>query len=198
MTNSAKVVRSRTGTRQAIVEAAIDCFTRGGFANTGMEDVAAAAGTSRQTLYNHFDGKQTLITEVLAYRATAILERLRGEIAYKAPTLELIAATAARHLELSLDDPIGRMLASPADSHLISQSLLGERMMNVRRSFWVPFLQAAIDQGVVRDDVDVEQTATWLIFLLFSLGNAGGDFGLLGDQLRPTLEHFLTRGIARF
>lgn len=176
----------------------MDCFTRGGFANTGMEDVAAAAGTSRQTLYNHFDSKQTLITEVLAYRAEAILDRLRGEIAYQAPTLELIAATAARHLELSLDDPIGRMLASPADSHLISQSLLGERMNAVRRSFWVPFLQAAVDQGVVRDDVDVERTATWLIFLLFSLGNAGADFDLLGDQLRPTLEHFLTRGIARF
>lgn len=39
--------------------------------------------------------------------------------------------------------------------------------------------------------------ATWLILLLFSLGNAGADFGLLGEQLLPTLERFLGHGIAQ-
>jgi TetR/AcrR family transcriptional regulator of autoinduction and epiphytic fitness len=195
MTTSARGVSGRAATRQAIVTVATRCFEESGFSGTAMDDIAAAAGVSRQTLYNHFDSKPTLITEVLAHRAATIVDQLRSEVAFRAPTLELIADTAYRHLELSLEDPIGRRLTAPEDSHLISRSLVDERMVAVRRSFWVPLLRAAVDQGFVRGDVDVEDTVTWLFFVLFSLGSTGADFGLTGERLRAALRNYLTSGI---
>lgn len=48
-------------TRQmAIIEAAKDVFRRYGFKKTSMDDLARAAGLSRQGLYLHFPNKETL------------------------------------------------------------------------------------------------------------------------------------------
>jgi TetR/AcrR family transcriptional repressor of mexJK operon len=51
--------------RRAIVDAATDAFLRGGFLGTNMDEIAAAAGVSKQTVYKHFADKQGLFTEVV-------------------------------------------------------------------------------------------------------------------------------------
>ena len=45
-----------TETEARIVAAAIQCFVRYGARKTSMADIATAAGVSRQTLYDSFDG----------------------------------------------------------------------------------------------------------------------------------------------
>jgi TetR/AcrR family transcriptional regulator, mexJK operon transcriptional repressor len=51
--------------RGAIVEAARALFLRRGYAGTSMDDVAAAAAVSKQTVYKNFTDKQRLFTEVI-------------------------------------------------------------------------------------------------------------------------------------
>jgi AcrR family transcriptional regulator len=48
------------GRRRAILDAALDAFTRTGFAAATMEDVRAAAGASTGSVYHHFRGKEQL------------------------------------------------------------------------------------------------------------------------------------------
>lgn len=48
--------------RQQILEAATDLFVNQGYANTNLEQVAAAAGVSKQTIYSHFSSKQHVLT----------------------------------------------------------------------------------------------------------------------------------------
>lgn len=50
--------------RQAIVAAARDLFVRDGF-DAGMDQIAATAGVSKVTVYNHFGSKEDLFTEVV-------------------------------------------------------------------------------------------------------------------------------------
>lgn len=50
--------------RQAIVAAAREMFVRDGF-DAGMDVIAAAAGVSKVTVYNHFGSKEELFTEVV-------------------------------------------------------------------------------------------------------------------------------------
>lgn len=50
-----------TDTEEKIVAAAIGCFVRFGARKTSMNDIAAEAGVSRQTLYDLFGGKDELI-----------------------------------------------------------------------------------------------------------------------------------------
>jgi AcrR family transcriptional regulator len=48
------------GRRRAILAAALDVFTRTGFAAATMEDVRAAAGASTGSVYHHFRSKEQL------------------------------------------------------------------------------------------------------------------------------------------
>jgi len=51
--------------RAAILEAARQMFTRHDFVNTSMDQIAACAGVSKLTVYNHFGDKDTLFSEVV-------------------------------------------------------------------------------------------------------------------------------------
>ncbi|GEB61309.1 TetR/AcrR family transcriptional regulator [Streptomyces gardneri] len=51
--------------RQAVVRAARDLFLRDGF-GVGMDAIAAEAGVSKVTVYNHFGSKEALFTAVVA------------------------------------------------------------------------------------------------------------------------------------
>ncbi|SEM09786.1 transcriptional regulator, TetR family [Pseudoxanthomonas sp. GM95] len=52
--------------RQAIVESAIEAFRTQGFDATSMDRIAADAGVSKRTVYNHFPSKDALFAEILA------------------------------------------------------------------------------------------------------------------------------------
>ena len=51
--------------RQAILRSAIEEFRAHGFDATSMDRVAASAGVSKRTVYNHFPSKDALFAEIL-------------------------------------------------------------------------------------------------------------------------------------
>ncbi|VVN20843.1 hypothetical protein PS645_04291 [Pseudomonas fluorescens] len=51
--------------RAAIIQAAISEFRAHGFDVTSMDKIAATAGTSKRTVYNHFPSKEALFSEIL-------------------------------------------------------------------------------------------------------------------------------------
>jgi TetR/AcrR family transcriptional regulator of autoinduction and epiphytic fitness len=51
--------------RQAIIDAAITEFRSSGFEATSMDKIAATAGVSKRTVYNHFPSKDELFTQIL-------------------------------------------------------------------------------------------------------------------------------------
>jgi AcrR family transcriptional regulator len=55
----------RAQRREQILGAAAEAFARGGFAATGLDDIAAQAGVTRAILYRHFDSKTDLYQAVL-------------------------------------------------------------------------------------------------------------------------------------
>jgi len=63
-----------TGRREAILDAATHVFVRYGFKKTSMDDLARAAGLSRQGLYIHFSTKEELFKAALIH----LVAQLRG------------------------------------------------------------------------------------------------------------------------
>jgi TetR/AcrR family transcriptional regulator of autoinduction and epiphytic fitness len=63
----------RNGSREAIVDAAERLFLERGFGAVSMDDLAAAAGVARRTLYNQFTSKEEIFREMLL-RVSAQLE----------------------------------------------------------------------------------------------------------------------------
>src|ERR1700686_2627376 len=56
---------ARGGSREAIVEAAQRLFLQRGFGSVSMDELAAAAGVARRTLYNQFVRKEDTFREML-------------------------------------------------------------------------------------------------------------------------------------
>ncbi|SDQ77313.1 TetR/AcrR family transcriptional regulator [Pseudoxanthomonas sp. CF125] len=63
--------------RLAILQAAIDEFRGNGFEATSMDRIAATAGVSKRTVYNHFPSKDALFAEILVQlweKSTALID----------------------------------------------------------------------------------------------------------------------------
>jgi TetR/AcrR family transcriptional regulator of autoinduction and epiphytic fitness len=51
--------------RAAIIDAAVSEFRQSGYAATSMDRIAATAGVSKRTVYNHFPSKEALFAQIL-------------------------------------------------------------------------------------------------------------------------------------
>lgn len=76
-------IRGRIDKRAAILEAATTVFAREGYAQAGVDAIAAEAGVAKATVYSHFGDKQNLLRESLiaesdraAEANLAVVERL--------------------------------------------------------------------------------------------------------------------------
>lgn len=58
--------RGRLDKRQAIIDAALLVFARDGYAVATIDAIAAEAGVSKPTIYNHLGGKENLFRHVLS------------------------------------------------------------------------------------------------------------------------------------
>ncbi|MEM7780776.1 MAG: TetR/AcrR family transcriptional regulator [Pseudomonadota bacterium] len=90
--------------REAIVAAASDRFFEDGFAATSIEQVAADAGVSKVTIYNHFGDKRALF----AAAVTRECEKMRGYF-----SLEAMPAGDIRERLTSLAEAMYAFLSRP-------------------------------------------------------------------------------------
>lgn len=66
--------------RRAIIEAATIAFLAHGYRGTSMDAVAAAAGVSKQTVYQHFGDKQRLFRELIAATVESASDPVHEEV----------------------------------------------------------------------------------------------------------------------
>jgi AcrR family transcriptional regulator len=64
-------------TRDMIVERALELFTEKGYAATTIDEIAAAAGTTRVTFYAYYPSRSDLMREFMA-RVNSVLDRADG------------------------------------------------------------------------------------------------------------------------
>jgi AcrR family transcriptional regulator len=75
-----RVSERGAATRAALLEAARDAFTSGGYAEANVTDVVAAAGASVGSLYHHFTGKADLFLTLFEEFHTRLAERTRTAV----------------------------------------------------------------------------------------------------------------------
>jgi TetR/AcrR family transcriptional regulator, mexJK operon transcriptional repressor len=66
--------------RGAILEAATTLFLRHGYRRTSMDDIAALARVSKQTVYKHFADKESLFSEIVVSTVEEIAEPIHDEV----------------------------------------------------------------------------------------------------------------------
>jgi AcrR family transcriptional regulator len=103
----------------ALLEAAVGVFARYGFRKASMDEVARAAGVSRQGLYLLFEDKEALFRKAVAYKLTRQLRAAVSQLSNQRNSLEarIIGACdewAGRYAGLLGTDSADLMCASTA------------------------------------------------------------------------------------
>src|SRR3954465_13102572 len=81
--------------RRAILEAATDAFARSGFRVTSMDEIAAGAAVSKQTVYKHFADKERLFQEIVTTTVDAASDPVQAEGRSRQDSGDLEAALRA-------------------------------------------------------------------------------------------------------
>ena len=102
--------------------AIIGVFAQYGFRKTAMEDVAQAAGKSRQALYNRFGSKEAVFTWAVDEIASASAEAARAALMDEAQSLpdrllKSFDAWAGQHVDLLRASPHGGDVIAAAKAH---------------------------------------------------------------------------------
>ncbi|WP_406006850.1 TetR/AcrR family transcriptional regulator [Streptomyces sp. NBC_00637] len=94
--------------RESLLDAAFEALALRPWAAVRMVDVAAAAGLSRQTLYNEFGGKEGLARALVRREADGYLAGVERALAVRGDARERLTATAVWTTSVARDNPLAR------------------------------------------------------------------------------------------
>ena len=131
MTDPARPETRSARKRRAIMEAATTLFLRNGYQGTSMDEIAALAAVSKQTVYKHFADKERLFTDIILSVTERVGELLSAEITALADTGDL---------ERDLNELARRHVSSVVQPHVVRlrRLVIGEadRFPALGRTFW--------------------------------------------------------------
>jgi AcrR family transcriptional regulator len=107
--------RKTKETRARIGEVALELFVNQGYAETTIDQIAAAAGVGRRTVFRYFATKESMVFDQLVVRREVTLQRLRERPASEPALVSLHAVLreqCERGFEHKLLDQIRTVLAT--------------------------------------------------------------------------------------
>jgi len=146
-------------TRRDLLDAALAEFSRNGYQLTRLQDIAAAAGTTRGAIYHHFQSKADLYRELLDEANTLGAQAVQGAIAAGGSLVDILRAILVKSIELATTEPrfkqalalsLYRTGVDPELADLLEQrEEAGEAMV----ASIAGFMQAAMERGELRRDL---------------------------------------------
>jgi len=130
--------------REAILEAATELFLTREYAGTSMEDIAVAAAVSKQTVYKHFNDKETLFREVALGSVGPVGSTFQAEVT---------AASEATDVPAAL-----RILARSYVTAVMNPVLLRRRQLVLREAGRFPDLARRYYEGGPRRAIETLAT----------------------------------------
>jgi AcrR family transcriptional regulator len=154
-------------TRQALVDSAVDLFTKRGYAGTSLDEVVKRARVTKGALYHHFSGKQALFEAAFNQVETQSIQSLTAIISADGPAWETAIAGLRAYVRKCLEPEYQRIIVHEAPV------VMGwERWREAEEHFSFGLLRTAVqllvDAGEI-DDLPVEIMAR----LLFGALSAG-------------------------
>lgn len=153
-------------TRQALVDSAVDLFTKRGYAGTSLDEVVKRARVTKGALYHHFSGKQALFEAAFAQVETQTIESLTAVVTADGDAWEIAIAGLRAYVRKCLDPEYQRIIIHEAPV------VMGwERWREAEEHFSFGLLRTAVqllvDAGEI-EDLPVEIMARLLFGALSS------------------------------
>jgi AcrR family transcriptional regulator len=182
--------------RDELLSIAATLFAERGFKNTTVRDIADAAGILSGSLYHHFDSKEAMVDELLDTFQTELwkeYDAITGSDLTPRAKLEAIVRASFD----AIDHHHSEVAIFQNDAaHLVTFerfAYLDERN-NRFRTLWTGLLQAGVDSGELRADLDVElvyrflRDTVWVAVRWYRPGGALSPADIADQYLRILLE----------
>jgi AcrR family transcriptional regulator len=197
----AKVVADANGTREKILDCAASLYSRHGYGEGSVRNIAAAIGIRGPSLYHHFDSKEEITLELFCIAARTASAELDGikSLGPAAAGEVLLDAAIAAHLR-ALFHPKRYLSALLRIYREVPQELRDGATREL-----APYLKAWVDvlrrvSGKNQQTPAVTEIQVFFVFGAINsieewhYGRRAERFSL--DDLRDILRHMLLGGIA--
>lgn len=182
---------------EQLLEVVVAEFNARGYDATSMEDVARATGLAKSAVYHHFSGKEGLLRLAVARALdglTAVLDEPASRTGAAVDRLEHVVRRSAEVLAEQL--PYVTLLLRVRGNTDAERWALEQRRELDRRL--AALVQAAIDAGEVRDDLDPRLVSRLLFGMVNSLTEWYRPDGAHGvAEVRDTLVAVAFDGLRR-
>lgn len=157
-------------TSARILDAALDRFTTFGIRRTTMDDVAAAAGVGRATVYRRFAGRDDIVRAVILREMARFIAEVDAAVQAIEDPLERFVEGFVATLREARDHPLlRRLLEVEPDLILPFLTTEGTPALTLSRAYLTREFHRSRAEGHIRPDVDVELVAELLVRLCQSL-----------------------------
>lgn len=184
--------------RERLLDAAEGCLTQFGPQKTSMEDVARAAGMSRATVYRYFENRDALLLGV-ASRQSANLAA--DAISYLS-RFDNISDWLVEGLLFTLRElpkrPVFASLVTSLDSRASGSLFLGSTgLIQIGVNVLRPMFANAKEQGLLRDDIDLDMLIEWLLRVLWTYLNAPSQAAADEEGMRKLFHMMLIPAVLK-
>lgn len=147
-----------------IVDAAIACFRKFGVNKTNIEDVAEAAGVSRQTVYRTYSNRSLLLEAVAARRLSELATRLRPIVSSYKTFEDALILGSIDSVVFARKDKIYRSTVDALHHMGMERYMVGPRtpMVEFMDFVWHDVFVSARQKGELRDDLTDAEIQEWL------------------------------------
>lgn len=176
-------------TSETLLAVAVEVFLRQGYDGTSMEDLAAAAGISKSSIYHHVRGKEGLLRLALAWALDGLFATLDEPGAAEGRAIERLEHVARRTAEVLMTELPYVTLLLRVHGNTGTERWALERRREFDRHV-AALVSEAAEQGDLRADIE-PHLATRLLF---------GMINSIGEWYRPrdgTPSPEVTAAVAR-
>ena len=139
--------------RERIINAATILFQQHGVKQVRMDDVASELGISKKTLYGAFADKEAILLEVVKLTSSALCVGLREILTNSNNVLEQIFLLYKRIIEHARE--VNPLFFTELIRYTEVEAYFDQ--MHTEHAFYVKeWLQAGVEQGLLRDDINYD------------------------------------------
>ena len=184
--------------RERLLDAAEECLRQFGPQKTSMEDVARAAGMSRATVYRYFENRDALLRGVASRQASALAAEAMSYLSQYDDIADWLVEGLLFTLREIPKRAVFASLVTSLDSRAASELLLGSSgMIQIGVDVLHPMFEAAKQEGLLRDEVEVDLLIEWLLRVLWTYLNAPSQVAPGEEGMRRLFKMMLIPAVLR-
>jgi AcrR family transcriptional regulator len=182
--------RPRAYDPDAALEAALDVFWRAGFSGTSLDDLSAATGMNRPSIYAAFGDKHALYLQAIEHYREKMRVQMRAAFAAEKPLRETLTDVYSRALDLyfaNIKTPLGCFLLCAVVPDVTNDETIRAALTDGLRLLdeaWRRRIQKAQDDGEIGKSLSADnlaKVAAGTLYYLSIRARAG--------ESRENLEH---------